>query len=232
MDMNKDTALARSTGWMASLGVAAVALSLGACTVNPYTGEQQVSKAAIGAGIGVASGAVIGILSGDDAKERRRNALIGAGVGGVAGGGIGYYMDVQEKLLRDRLTAAGVQVTRDGNNILLNMDRAVTFDTGRAEVRPANYETLNALALVFKEYDKTVIDVMGHTDSDGSQAYNQDLSEQRARAVARYLASQNVNPARLLAVGYGESYPIASNATASGKQENRRVEIQIAPLQK
>lgn len=228
--MKTDMKTSLGSGWRSLIGMTSMALLLGACSVNPYTGEKQASKAAIGAGIGAASGIAIGLLTGDDARERRRNALIGAGVGGLTGGGIGYYMDVQEKLLRDRLTGAGVQITRDGNAILLNMDRSITFDSGRSNVRANDFETLNAVAIVLEEYDKTVVDVMGHTDSDGSSEYNQKLSEDRARAVASYLSSQNVASSRLLAVGYGESQPIATNTTASGKQANRRVEIQILPL--
>lgn len=210
--------------------IAASAIFLAACTINPYTGEEQASKAAIGAGIGAAAGATIGLLTGDDSRERRRNALIGAGVGGIAGGGIGYYMDVQEAKLRQELTGAGVQVTRVGDSIILNMDEAVTFDTDSASVRPSSYRVLDAVSKVLAEYDKTVVDVMGHTDSDGSADYNQALSERRARSVASYLSAGGIEARRLLVVGYGESRPVATNSTAAGKQANRRVEIQIAPL--
>lgn len=210
--------------------IAAGAFVLAGCTLDPYTGERQASKAAIGAGIGVAAGATIGLLTGDDARERRRNALIGAGVGGLAGGGIGYYMDVQEAKLRRELTDAGVQVTRTGDTIVLNMDQAVTFDTDSAAVRASSHRVLDAVAKVLAEYDKTVVDVMGHTDSDGSAGYNQALSERRARSVASYLSASGIEAQRLLVVGYGENRPVATNSTAAGKQANRRVEIQIAPL--
>jgi outer membrane protein OmpA-like peptidoglycan-associated protein len=203
---------------------------LAACTVNPYTREEQPAKAAIGAGIGVLAGAGIGLLTGDNAKERRRNALIGAGVGGVAGGGIGYYMDVQEAKLRQELESAGVSVTRNGNNILLNMEQAINFDSGRHELRGGSYSVLNAVGKVLSEYEKTTVDVMGHTDSDGEFDYNQNLSESRAVSVADYLSARGVNEQRLLAAGYGEASPIASNNTSSGKQRNRRVEIRISPL--
>jgi outer membrane protein OmpA-like peptidoglycan-associated protein len=213
-----------------SLAFVLAAGVLAACTVNPYTREEQTSKAAIGAGIGVLAGAGVGLLTGDNAKERRRNALIGAGIGGVTGGGIGYYMDVQEAKLRKSLEASGVSVTREGNNILLNMEQAINFDSGRHELRAESYSVLNSVGLVLSEYEKTTIDVMGHTDSDGAADYNQALSERRALSVASYLNAKGINGQRLLAAGYGEASPISSNGTESGKQQNRRVEIRISPL--
>lgn len=198
-------------------------------TVNPYTEEKQTSKLAIGAGIGAASGAVIGLITADS-KNRQRNALIGAGIGALAGGGIGYYMDVQEAKLRQRLRNSGVSVTRVGNQIMLNMPGNVTFDTNRAEINAGFYDVLNSVAVVLKEYEKTTVDVIGHTDSVGSEAYNQRLSENRARSVAEYLSGQGVMSARLLIAGMGEAQPIAANATPEGRAQNRRVNIQIAPI--
>lgn len=203
---------------------------LSACsTVNPYTGEKQTSKLAIGAGIGAASGAVIGLLSSNN-KNRQRNVLLGAGIGALAGGGVGYYMDVQEAKLRQRLEGTGVSVTRVGNKIVLNMPGNVTFNTNASDINAGFYEVLNSVAVVLKEYKKTTVDVIGHTDSVGSDTYNQQLSERRARSVAEYLASQQVMPERLLVDGRGESQPIASNSNPEGRAKNRRVEIQIAPL--
>lgn len=205
-------------------------LAFSACsTVNPYTEEKQTSKLAIGAGIGAASGAVIGLITADS-KNRQRNALIGAGIGALAGGGIGYYMDVQEAKLRQRLRNSGVSVTRVGNQIMLNMPGNVTFDTNRAEINAGFYDVLNSVAVVLKEYEKTTVDVIGHTDSVGSEAYNQRLSENRARSVAEYLSGQGVMSARLLIAGMGEAQPIAANATPEGRAQNRRVNIQIAPI--
>jgi outer membrane protein OmpA-like peptidoglycan-associated protein len=198
-------------------------------TVNPYTDEKQTSKAAIGAGIGAASGAVIGLLTADS-KDRQKNALIGAGLGALAGGGIGYYMDVQEAKLRQRLRGSGVSVTRVGNQIQLNMPGNVTFATGSPNINAGFYDVLNSVTIVLKEYNKTTVDVIGHTDSVGSADYNQRLSENRARSVAEYLSGQGVLPARLLVAGMGESQPVASNATPEGRAQNRRVNIQIAPL--
>ncbi len=204
--------------------------AVSACsTVNPYTDEKQTSKLAIGAGIGAASGAVIGLLTADS-KNRQRNALIGAGLGAAAGGGVGYYMDVQEAKLRQRLRNSGVSVTRAGDQIVLNMPGNVTFASGSPNINADFYGVLNAVALVLKEYDKTTVDVVGHTDSVGSESYNQQLSENRARSVAEYLSSQGILPARLLLAGMGEAQPIASNDTPEGRTQNRRVTIQISPV--
>jgi outer membrane protein OmpA-like peptidoglycan-associated protein len=198
-------------------------------TVNPYTEEKQTSKLAIGAGVGAAGGALVGLLT-SDSKNRQRNVLLGAGIGALAGGSVGYYMDVQEAKLRQRLRNTGVSVTRSGNQILLNMPGNVTFDTNSADINAGFYEVLNGVGIVLDEYEKTTVDVLGHTDSVGSETYNQRLSENRARSVAEYLASQGVKSARLLIAGRGESQPIASNATPEGRARNRRVEIQISPL--
>jgi outer membrane protein OmpA-like peptidoglycan-associated protein len=210
--------------------VAAVALSIAACsTINPYTQETQTSKAAKGAGIGAAAGAVVGLLTKGDKLE---NALIGAGVGALAGGGVGYYMDVQEKKLRDKLAGTGVSVTRNGNNITLNLPSNVTFATGSADLNSQFFNTLQGVTLVLKEYDKTVIEVAGHTDNVGSEDYNKGLSERRASSVASYLSGQGVKQARLLTVGAGETYPVASNASEAGRSQNRRVELTIVPVTK
>ncbi|HXI87716.1 MAG TPA: OmpA family protein, partial [Parvularculaceae bacterium] len=157
-------------------------------------------------------------------------AAIGAAVGAATGVGIGVYQDRQAAKLRERLAASGVSVTKQGNQIYLNMPSDITFDVDRSEIKPGFFETLNSVAIVLREYDKTTITVNGHADSTGSDAYNQDLSQRRALAVANYLAAQGVAPSRLNAVGYGESRPIASNATAEGRAQNRRVEIIIDPI--
>lgn len=210
--------------------VVCAAFSLTACTtVNPYTEEKQPSKLAIGAGVGAAGGAVIGLLTSGN-KNRQRNVLLGAGLGALAGGGVGYYMDVQEAKLRQRLRNSGVSITRAGNQIILNMPSNVTFETDSADINARFYDVLNSVAIVLKEYEKTTVDVIGHTDSVGSAAYNQELSERRARSVAEYLAGQGIMAARLLVAGRGESQPVASNSTPEGRAQNRRVEIQISPL--
>jgi outer membrane protein OmpA-like peptidoglycan-associated protein len=207
------------------------AFLLSACTSNPFTGEQQVSKTAIGAGTGAALGAAAGaILGATTSLSTRKAALVGAGLGALAGGGVGVYMDNQEAKLRERLADSGVSVTRVGDSIVLNMPSNITFDTARAEIKPQFYDTLTSVAEVFKEYKQTLIDVVGHTDSDGSDQSNYDLSRRRAASVAQFMASQELDPNRFSVEGHGERDPIASNATASGKAMNRRVEITILPL--
>ena len=203
----------------------------GCTTTNPYTGERQVSKAAIGTGLGAAAGAAIGaIAGGDSSKERRKKALIGAGVGAVAGGSVGYYMDVQEAKLREQLQGTGVSVTRVGDEIMLNMPGNVTFATNSVDIKSDFYAVLDSVSLVLKEYDKTVVEVTGHTDDRGAETYNQSLSERRADSVAQYLRSRGLDGMRLITVGYGESRPKADNATAAGREQNRRVELTLAPI--
>jgi outer membrane protein OmpA-like peptidoglycan-associated protein len=157
-------------------------------------------------------------------------ALVGAGLGALAGGSVGLYMDNQETKLRQRLEGSGVSVTRQGDSIILNMPSNITFASDQSDIKPNFYEVLNSVALVLKEFNQTRVDVNGHTDSDGSNEYNDDLSRRRADAVAQYLISQQLDGRRFSVQGFGESQPITSNASASGKAQNRRVEIQIAPL--
>jgi outer membrane protein OmpA-like peptidoglycan-associated protein len=213
--------------WVLMVCVLLVAVSCS--TVNPYTQDKQASKAAIGAGIGAAGGAIVGLMTADS-KDRQKNALIGAGMGALTGGGIGYYMDVQEAKLRQRLSNSGVGVTRIGDQIQLNMPGNITFASGSPDINAGFFEVLNSVAIVLKEYDKTTVDVIGHTDSVGGEDYNQRLSESRARSVAEYLAGQGTLPARLLIAGMGESQPIASNETFEGRSRNRRVNLQIVPF--
>jgi outer membrane protein OmpA-like peptidoglycan-associated protein len=214
-----------------SIMMCALWLVTACTTVNPYTEEKQASKLAIGAGIGAVSGAMIGLLTAKG-KDRQRNALIGAGVGALAGGSIGYYMDTQEAKLRQRLRNSGGSVTRTGNQIILNMPGNVTFASNSSDINSSFYEVLNSVAVVLNEFEKTTLDVVGHTDSVGSESYNQKLSEKRALSVADYLVSQKVLPARVLVDGRGEAQPIASNDTPEGRAKNRRVTIEINPLTK
>ena len=210
--------------------IAAALIAVAACeTVNPYTRETQTSKAAKGAGIGAAAGAVVGLLTKGD---KLQNALIGAGVGALAGGGVGYYMDVQEAKLRQRLEGTGVSVTRMGDNITLNMPSNITFALNSADLNAQFFSALDGVSMVLKEYDKTVIEVAGHTDSSGSDQYNQALSERRAQAVAGYMSSHGVKTQRLMTIGAGEGHPVASNDTEQGRSANRRVELTIVPVTK
>jgi outer membrane protein OmpA-like peptidoglycan-associated protein len=198
-----------------------------ACTTDPYTGQPKMSNTAGGALLGAAAGAGVGLLAGGN---DRRNALIGAGIGALAGGAVGAYMDNQEAQLRAQLQGTGVSVTRDGNRIILNMPSNVTFATDQDAVMPAFYPTLNAVALVMKKYNQTLIDVDGFTDSTGSAAHNNDLSRRRASSVANYLVTQGVDGRRFAVNGYGSSQPVASNATEAGRAQNRRVEIYLTPI--
>lgn len=206
-------------------------LVVSACTtINPYTREEQTSKATKGAIIGATIGAVAGIISGDDSRERRKRALIGAGIGGIAGAGVGYYMDLQEARLRAELEASGVSVVRVGDNIVLNMPGNVTFDTNQADIKSGFYPVLDSVAVVLNEYEKTLIEVAGHTDSTGTDQINQPLSERRAGSVAGYLESRDVLSMRIASFGLGSRHPVADNSTVDGRQLNRRVEITLVPL--
>jgi len=197
-----------------------------ACTVNPYTREEQVGNAGKGAAIGAAVGAAAGLLTKGDKLD---NALIGAGIGAIAGGGVGYYMDVQEAKLRQRLEGTGVSVTRSGDNITLNMPGNITFATNSADLNSQFFGVLDSVALVLKEYDKTVVEVAVHTDNTGGKQLNQGLSERRASTVANYLTSRGTSGKRFIIVGAADNHPIATNATAEGRAQNRRVELTIVP---
>ncbi|ERP87943.1 MAG: cell envelope biogenesis protein OmpA [Alcanivoracaceae bacterium] len=212
-----------------SLILAGTVAVTGCSTINPYTGEKQTSKATSGAAIGAVAGALIGIATSDSAKERKERALAGAGIGAITGGGVGYYMDVQEAKLRQKLEGAGVSVTRDGENIILNMPGNLTFATDSTNVKSSFSPVLDAVAEVLKEYKSTMIQVAGHTDSTGGDRYNLLLSQQRAQAVANSLAGFGVEQVRMDIVGFGETQPIASNSTASGREQNRRVELTLLP---
>lgn len=214
----------------ATLRATAVVAGIGlfsACTTNPFTGERQVAKTATGATIGAAAGAAIGALTG---RDRAKRAAIGAGVGALAGGAVGAYMDVQESKLRNTLQGTGVSVTRVGNELLLNMPGNVTFATNSADIKSDFYSVLNSVGLVLKEYEKTVVEVTGHTDSTGDDMYNQELSERRASSVGRYLEAQGVQSVRVVTKGFGERMPVASNDSPEGRQQNRRVELRLIPI--
>jgi len=212
---------------MSAAGLAAM-LATAACTTDPETGNRQISKAAIGGVGGALGGYLLGDLVGG--RHDRTEKILGAGIGAVAGAGIGAYMDAQERKLREQTAGTGVDVIRDGDNLLLRMPSGITFGFDSAAVQPQFQPTLNDVASVLAQYPKTYIDVYGHTDSDGSDSYNQGLSERRARSVADYLTSHGVQSARIATRGFGETQPIASNATEEGKASNRRVEIKVAPV--
>jgi len=199
--------------------------------MNAYTGDTQLSNTAGGAMVGAGTGAVVGAFAGAaTGNDPRIAALIGAGLGGLTGAAVGHYMDQQEAELRAQLQSTGISVTRVGNQIILNMPSNITFQTDSATVNGGFNDTLVSVGLVLKKFNKTVVDVTGHTDNTGSDAHNQDLSQRRAVAVATILANQGVDQRRFYIEGKGESDPIASNANEGGRSQNRRVEIQISPI--
>jgi outer membrane protein OmpA-like peptidoglycan-associated protein len=209
--------------------VAATAL-LGACTTDPYTGQQKVSNTAGGAALGAGLGALAGLAVGGSSNAQRNAVLIGAGIGALAGGAIGATMDRNEADLRAQLEGTGVSVTRAGDQIILNMPSDITFNIDQDAIKPNFFAVLNSVALVLQRYRQTIVDVYGHTDSTGSESHNMALSQRRAISVANYLNAQGVDARRFAVTGFGASRPIASNATPEGRAANRRVEIQISPL--
>ena len=213
-----------------AIAVCTMLAAPGCKTIDAYTGEEKTSSATKGAAIGAAVGAVLGIATSKDKKDRKRNALIGAGLGALAGGAVGNYMDEQEAALRKELAETGVSVTRDGDNLILNMPGNITFDTGKSTLKPDFEKALDGVALVLTKYEKTMIEVAGHTDSRGSEEFNQKLSEERAGSVANALTERDVDGLRLDPVGYGETNPIADNGSNAGRQQNRRVELTLLPL--
>ena len=203
-------------------------LGLSACVTNPDTGRERVSRAGIGAGAGAVTGAVLGAILGG--RNNRAETLIGAGLGAVAGGAVGGYMDRQERELRARTAGTGVEVVRRGDNLDLRMPSGITFDFNSSAVRSEFRQTLDQVSQTLGSYQSTYVDVTGHTDSIGTDAVNQRLSDERARAVADFLSSRGVNRARIATRGFGKTQPIASNADEAGRSQNRRVEIHISPI--
>jgi outer membrane protein OmpA-like peptidoglycan-associated protein len=209
------------------------ALVSGCASQNPYdsqtsTGSDGMSKTAKYGGLGALAGAVAGAAINHD--DRGKGALIGAAVAGAAGAGYGYYVDKQEAELRRSMEGTGVQVERQGDNIQLIMPGNITFATDSADIASNFYTPLNNLATSFRQYEQNSIEIVGHTDSTGSHAYNMSLSQRRAQSVANYLLAQGVNAARVTTRGAGPDQPIASNANEAGRSQNRRVEINLRPL--
>ena len=196
----------------------------GCATTDPYTGEKKASNTAKGAGIGAIVGAGVGAVAGGS-----EGALIGAGVGALAGGAVGNYMDRQEAELRRQLEGTGVSVTRQGDNLILNMPGDITFEIDRSDIKANFYDVLNSVVLVLKEFEKTSIHITGYTDSTGSFEHNIKLSERRANSVGTYFQAQGIHTARLVTRGRGPQDPVASNDTAEGRTLNRRVELMLVP---
>jgi outer membrane protein OmpA-like peptidoglycan-associated protein len=212
---------------------AGLAIAISGCA--SYTGQTSApddpNRTQRGALIGAAIGAAAGLLTGDSAVERRQHALVGIGVGALAGGAVGAYQDKQEAELRRQMAGTGVEVVRQGDNITLNMPSGITFDFDSSTPKPQFKPVLDDVARTLAQYNKTVVEVAGHTDSVGTDQYNQALSERRAQSVAGYLGSHGVMQQRLITVGAGESRPIASNDTDAGRAQNRRVEITLVPVE-
>lgn len=207
---------------------------ISACsTFDAYTGEKKASNTAKGAALGASLAALVAYVDNKDkdSKTRRDRILKAAGGGAAIGGGIGFYMDRQEAKLREKLRGSGVSIQRDGNNINLIMPGNITFPTNSSDINASFYEVLDSVAIVLEEYNKTMIVVAGYTDSKGSDAYNQSLSQRRAQSVASYLQNRKLLAERFEVIGFGEQKPIASNDTAEGRAENRRVEITLLPLE-
>jgi outer membrane protein OmpA-like peptidoglycan-associated protein len=205
------------------------ALATAACTTDPYTGQQRVNRTAVG----VAAGAIGGYLLGDlvGGRHDRTERLAGAGIGALAGGAVAYYMNRQEEELRRQTAGTGVDVIRQGDDLILRMPSSVTFDVDRWDVKPQFYSVLDDVGRTLSSYDQTYIDVLGHTDTTGSNEHNQALSERRAASVADYLGSRGVNRARMATRGFGETAPLYSpDDTEMKKAANRRVELKIVPF--
>lgn len=213
--------------FVASIAAASL-IATTACTTNPETGERRISKAGIGALAGAALGTGAGAIVGG--KRNRTEMIVGAGIGAIAGTAIGAYMDKQEKELREKTAGTDVQVVRNGDELLLNMPSGITFDTDSYTVKPEFRSTLDKISSTLSSYNQTYVDVYGHTDSTGSDAYNLTLSKNRAESVAGYLTTHGVARARIGTQGFGETQPVASNDTEAGRAQNRRVEIKLVPV--
>jgi outer membrane protein OmpA-like peptidoglycan-associated protein len=217
-----------------ALGAAAAValLSTTACVTNPQTGERNVStKGAIGGVVG----AVVGYFGGDliGGRRDRTEKIVGAGIGALAGAAVGTYMDRQERELRDKTAGTGVDIDRRGDELLLTMPAGITFPINRYDIQPQFQSTLDQVASTLASYPSTLIDVYGHTDPSGGDAINIPLSQNRAGAVASYLAGRGVQRERIATQGFGSSQPLAGNdnSTEAERAANRRVEIRIVPVE-
>jgi len=208
------------------IAVAASVSLVGCAATEDFATNPDKQKTRQGAAIGAAGGAVVGLLIDGGWK----GALIGAGVGALAGGAVGNYQDKQEAKLRQQMAGSGVEVVRKGDNITLGMPGNVTFALNSAQLNPEFDSVLDKVASTLVEYNQTMIQIAGHTDSTGSHEYNMKLSEQRAMSVKNYLAGRGVPAKRMVTVGAGPDYPVASNDTPEGRAQNRRVEITIVPV--
>ena len=209
--------------------LAMIAVALWGCA-EPQTKTQQ--GAVYGTGIGAAVGAGLGQVIGGNTKSTLVGAGIGAVLGGVAGGSIGRYMDNQEAALKQQFAASeAANIKRDADVLAVTFKSDVLFDVNSAVLKPGAYTEINRVSQVLVQYPQTTVQIAGHTDSTGSEEYNQKLSEERAMSVQNALISQGVSPSRLRTIGFGESQPVADNGTEAGRQLNRRVVVTIVPQQ-
>jgi outer membrane protein OmpA-like peptidoglycan-associated protein len=205
-------------------GVVGAMLLSGCSTTGNNIGGIEYDKAALGSVIGAAAGYGISKGNANKSSQNNRAALIGAVVGGAAG----VYLDNKEKKLRQQMAGTGVEVNRNPDgSVGLVMPGNITFDTNKSNIKPNFYSTLNKVAQTLTEDNKSAILVTGYTDNTGNDSINIPLSQARAQSVASYLSSQGISTTRINAQGHGAQNPIASNATASGREQNRRVEISI-----
>lgn len=191
----------------------------------PFLGCDSISKTAKGTAIGAAAGALAGAVIGKAAGNTTNGAIIGAAVGGASGAAIGNYMDRQSRELEEDLE--GAKIERIGEGIKITFDSGILFDVNSYQLKDASKESIAELSKILQKYEDTNIMFSGYTDNTGSEEYNQKLSEDRAKAVAEYAAFVGVDAGRMTIIGYGESDPIADNSTATGRTQNRRVEIGI-----
>lgn len=211
----------------------AAVLMLSGCATDEYGNRRPLTDSEKGAIIGSVTGALIGLTTKKD--DRKRNTILLAAGGAIAGGLVGKYMDDQkkdfEKALQQEQQSGSVRIEKlPQNNLLVSMTSATAFEVDSTNIKPGFYSSMDKIANIINRYGKTELLIVGHTDSTGSDAYNLKLSEQRAQAVQNYLMNRNVIPQRMSAYGKGESQPVASNATETGRRQNRRVDIIIIPL--
>ena len=200
----------------------------GCSSVDPYTGEKKSANSTTGSVIGAVAGAAIGAATSSN-KDRKKGILTGLAAGAALGGGVGHYMDVQESKLREQLANSDISVTRNGDQIILNMPNSITFDTDSSILKPIAIDSLGSVSQVVKEFDKTNIIITGHTDNTGRASYNQLLSEKRAQSVANQMMNTGITHSRVAVNGEGATHPLVSNNTPTGRAQNRRVEITLAP---
>lgn len=209
--------------------LALIVVTLWGCA-PPQNKTQQ--GAMYGTGIGAAVGAGLGQVIGGDTKATLIGAGIGAALGGVAGGSIGRYMDNQEAALQQQFAASeAANIRRNADVLAVTFKSDVLFDINSAALKPGAYTEINRVASVLVQYPQTTIQIAGHTDSTGAESYNMDLSQRRAMSVQNALANQGVAASRMKTIGFGETQPVADNATDSGRQLNRRVVVTITPQQ-